>query len=150
MLLTEKRKQITIDKEIMEDFNKKIIEEFRTNKGVVGGPFNGMKLLLLTTKGAKSGKEYTNPLAYTNEGDKFVIIASKGGAPTNPGWYYNLLAHPEVTIEVGTEKFKVRATDTKDPERDRLYDQQAKEYPTFNDYKAKTSRVIPVFLLEKI
>lgn len=149
-MLTENRKQINIDEEIMEDFNKKIIEEFHANKGVVGGPFDGMKLLLLTTKGAKSGKEYTTPLAYTTEGDKFVIIASKGGAPTNPGWYYNLLAHSEVTIEVGTEKFKVRASETKDPERERLYDQQAEQYPGFKDYKAKTSRVIPVFLLEKI
>jgi deazaflavin-dependent oxidoreductase (nitroreductase family) len=134
----------------MEDFNKKIIEEFRANKGVVGGPFEHMKLLLVHSIGAKSGKEITFPVAYTKEGEKFVIIASKGGAPTNPGWYYNLLAHPEVTVEVGTETFKVRATDIKGEERERLYTQHANEYPQFNDYKAKTTREIPVFLLEKV
>jgi len=133
----------------MEDFNKKIIEEFRANKGIVGGPFEGMKLLLLTTKGAKPERNIPLHLLY-KEGDKYVIIASKGGAPTNPAWYHNLLAHPEVTSEIGTEKLHVRASDTKDPERERLYDQQAEQYPGFKDYKAKTSRVIPVLLLEKI
>ncbi|HSX09674.1 MAG TPA: nitroreductase family deazaflavin-dependent oxidoreductase [Candidatus Saccharimonadales bacterium] len=134
----------------MEDFNKKIIEEFRANKGIVGGMFNGMPLLLVTTIGAKSGKEVTIPVAYSMDGDNYVIVASKGGAPENPAWYYNLLAHPEVTIEVGEEKFQVRAHDTKDEERERLFDQHAAKYPAFNDYKAKTSRVIPVLVLKKI
>jgi deazaflavin-dependent oxidoreductase (nitroreductase family) len=134
----------------MNDFNQKIIDEFRSNKGKVGGMFEGMELLLVTTKGAKSGKEVIFPVAYTKDGDKYVIVASKGGAPENPAWYYNLLANPEVMVEVGTEKFKARAKDTKDAERERLFDQHAKQYPTFNDYKAKTTRIIPVFTLEKI
>jgi deazaflavin-dependent oxidoreductase (nitroreductase family) len=134
----------------MEDFNKKIIEEFRANQGKVGGMFAGMPLVLVTTKGAKTGKESIIPVAYSTDGENFVIVASKGGAPENPAWYYNLLAHPEVDIEVGTEKFKVKATDTKGEERDRLFEQHAKHYPTFNEYKEKTTRVIPVFLLEKV
>jgi len=134
----------------MEDFNKKIIEEFRSNKGIVSGPFDGMTLLLVTTHGAKTGKELVIPVAYTKDGDRFVIVASKGGAPTNPAWYYNLLAHPEVTIEVGTEKFTVRATNVTGDERERLFEQHAKQYPNFNDYKAKTTRTIPVFILEKV
>ena len=134
----------------MNDFNQKIITEFRANKGKAGGMFEGMELLLVTTKGAKSGKEVIFPVAYTKDGDKYVIIASKGGAPENPAWYYNLLANPEVTVEVGTEKFKAHATDTKGEERARLFEQHAKQYPQFNDYKAKTTRTIPVFILEKI
>ena len=134
----------------MEDFNKKIIEEFRANQGKVGGMFAGMNLLLVTTKGAKSGKESIIPVAYTKDGDKFVIVASKGGAPTNPAWYYNLLAYPEVTVKVGTETFKARATDATGDDRDRLFEQHAKAYPQFNEYKAKTTRVIPVLTLERI
>ena len=134
----------------MEDFNKKIIEEFRANQGKVGGMFASMPLVLVTTKGAKTGKESIVPIAYSTDGEKFVIVASKGGTPENPAWYYNLLAYPEVDIEVGTEKFKVRAKDTKGEERDRLFEQHAKRYPQFNEYKEKTSRVIPVFLLEKV
>ncbi len=134
----------------MENFNQQIIDEFRSNQGKVGGMFANMKLLLLTTQGAKSGKTTTSPVSYTKEGDRFVIVASKGGAPTNPAWYHNLLAHPEATVEVGTEKFKVRAVSVTGEERERLYDQHAKQYPAFNDYKAKTTRKIPVFLLERI
>ncbi len=134
----------------MENFNQQIIDEFRSNQGKVGGMFAGMKLLLLTTKGAKSGKQTTVPVSYTKEGDRFVIVASKGGAPTNPAWYHNLIAHPDATVEVGTEKFKVRALCVTDDERERLYNQHAKQYPVFNDYKAKTTRKIPVFLLERI
>ncbi len=134
----------------MEDFNKKIIDEFRANQGKVGGMFDGMSLVLVTTKGAKSGKESVVPVAYSTDGDNFVIVASKGGAPENPAWYYNLLAHPEVTIEIGEEKMKVRAKDTKNDERTRLFDQHAEKYPAFNEYKTKTTRVIPVFLLEKV
>jgi deazaflavin-dependent oxidoreductase (nitroreductase family) len=134
----------------MNGFNQKVINEFRANEGKVGGMFAGMKLLLLTTKGAKSGKELIVPVAYTMDGDKYVVVASKGGAPTNPAWYYNLLANPEITVEVGTKKFKARAKDTTGEERERLFNQHAKQYPTFNDYKAKTTRVIPVLTLEKI
>jgi deazaflavin-dependent oxidoreductase (nitroreductase family) len=130
--------------------NTKIIEEFRSNQGKVGGFFASMSLLLVTTHGAKTGKETVIPVAYTKDGDHYVIVASKGGAPTNPAWYYNLLAHPEVTVEVGAEKFKARATNTTGKERERLFDQHAAQYPGFNDYKAKTTRVIPVFILERI
>lgn len=130
--------------------NSKIIEEFRSNKGKVGGMFSGMSLLLMTTQGAKSGKESIVPVAYTKDADRFVVVASKGGAPTNPAWYYNLLAHPEVTVEVDNEKFQARATNITGEERERLYAQHAAAYPTFNDYKAKTTRQIPVLVLERI
>lgn len=134
----------------MENFNQRIIDEFRSNRGQVGGMFAKTKLLLLTTKGAKSGKENTVPVAYTKDGDRFVIVASKGGAPTHPAWYHNLIAHPEATVEVGTEKFKVRAHSTTGEERERLYNQHAGHYPAFHEYKTKTTRKIPVFLLERI
>lgn len=130
--------------------NSKVIEEFRAHQGRVGGPYKDMKLLLLTTTGAKTGREFTIPVAYTQDGDNFIIVASKGGAPTNPDWYYNLLAHPDVTIEVGTEKIQVHAIEAKEEERERLFDQHAREYPGFNGYKAKTTRQIPVFILEQI
>lgn len=129
--------------------NAKIIEEFKTNQGKVGGMFASMALVLVYSIGAKSGKEFIFPVAYTRDGEKFVIVASKGGAPTNPDWYYNLLAHPEVEIEVGVGKFKVRAIETKGEERERLFNQHASQYPVFNSYKAKTTRQIPVFILEK-
>jgi deazaflavin-dependent oxidoreductase (nitroreductase family) len=130
--------------------NSKIIEEFRANNGKVGGYFSGMNLLLMTTKGAKSGKESIVPVAYTKDGENFVVVASKGGAPTNPSWYYNLVANPEITVEVGKDKFKARAINAEGEERERLFNQHAAEYPQFNDYKAKTTRVIPVFSLERI
>lgn len=132
------------------DFNARIIEEFRTNKGVVGGPFAGRNMLLLTTKGAKSGIVRTTPLVYSRDGDRLVIIASKGGAPSHPGWYHNLKANPEVTVEVGTETFTVRAAEATGVERDRLYQQQAAEMPAFNEYQQKTTRKIPVMVLERI
>jgi len=132
------------------DFNARIIEEFRANKGVVGGPFAGRNMLLLTTKGAKSGIVRTTPLVYSRDGDRLVIIASKGGAPSHPAWYHNLKAHPEVTVEVGTETFNVRAAEATGTERDRLYQQQAAEMPAFNEYQQKTSRKIPVVVLERI
>jgi deazaflavin-dependent oxidoreductase (nitroreductase family) len=134
----------------MEDFNKTVIEKFRSNHGKVPGDFEESTILLLTTKGAKSGKEYTSPLVYTMDGDKYVIIASKGGADTNPGWFYNLQANPEVTIEVGADKFKVKAEVTNEETRKRLFDKHAEQYPNFLDYQKGTSRVIPAVLLEKI
>ena len=130
--------------------NTKIIEEFRSHQGKVGGVFEHMSLLLMTTQGAKSGKEFVIPVVYTKEGDKYVIAASKGGAPTNPDWYYNLLNYPEVTIEVGSEKFQARATNITGEERERLYEQHATQYPMFHGYKAKTTREIPVFVIERI
>lgn len=132
------------------DYNAPVIEEFRSNQGKVMGPFGGMELLLLTSKGAKTGKSYTRPLAYTKDGDHFVIVASKGGSPTNPDWYHNLVAHPEVTVEVGPDKFQARASKATGHERERLFNQHARQYPQFNDYKAKTTRELPVFVLERL
>jgi deazaflavin-dependent oxidoreductase (nitroreductase family) len=133
----------------MSDFNKGIIEEFRANGGVVGGHFEGMNLLLVNTTGAKSGLERINPVAQISDGDRYVIIASKGGAPTNPDWYYNLKANPEVTIEVGTQKFPALAAITEEPERSELFEKMASQYPGFDDYKEKTKRVIPVVTLTR-
>ena len=133
----------------VNDWNKKIIEEFRANGGKVGGNFEGRTLLLLHTKGAKSGEERINPVAYTTDGDKLVVIASKGGAPVNPDWYYNIVAHPHLTVEVGTETFEVDAAVTEEPERSRLYDKMVEVMPGFADYKAKTTRQIPVIVLTR-
>jgi len=133
----------------MSDFNKGIIEEFRANGGVVGGHFDGMNLLLVHTTGAKSGLERINPVAQIMDGDRYVIIASKGGAPTNPDWYYNIKANPEVTIEVGTQKFPALAAITEEPERSELFEKMASQYPGFEDYKEKTKRVIPVVSLTR-
>ena len=132
------------------DWNKGIIEEFRANAGKVGGPFAGRTLLLLHTIGAKSGQEHVNPVAYITDGDRLVIIASKGGAPTNPAWYYNIVANPLVTVEVGTEKFQVRATVSAEPERTRLYNQMIAMMPSFAEYRLKTKRVIPVIILKRV
>ena len=132
---------------VVKDRNQGIIDEFRANEGRVGGHFAGRTLLLLHTVGAKSGQERINPVAYVKDGDRFVIIASKGGAPTNPDWYYNLLAHPLVTVEVGTEQFRVRATVAAESERTRLYDKMVQMMPSFAEYRDKTTRAIPVIIL---
>jgi len=132
-----------------DEWNRKIIEEFHANGGKVGGQFAGGTLLLLTTTGAKSGKRRVNPLAYTTDGDRLVIIASKGGAPSSPDWYYNLVAHPQVTVEVGTQTFEATATVVADEERDLLYAKQAALMPGFAEYEKKTSRKIPVVVLER-
>lgn len=131
------------------DFNQQVIAEFRANGGKVGGPFADRSMLLLTTTGAKSGQPRTSPLVYTTDGDRIVIIASKGGAPTNPDWYHNLVAHPTATVELGTEKFQARATVTEGQERQRLYDLQAALMPGFAEYQKNTTRQIPVFVLER-
>lgn len=133
------------------DFNKAVIEEFRANEGKVGGYFENIPLLLLHTIGAKSGAERVSPLAYYNEGDKIVIIASKGGAPSHPDWYHNVLANPTVTVEVGTEQFEAKATAvTEGPERDRLYAQMVERNPGFAEYERNTTRVIPAVVLEPV
>lgn len=133
----------------MSDWNEKIIEEFRANQGKVGGNFENMTLLLLHTTGAKSGLPRLNPTAYTEDGDRLVIIASKGGADTHPDWYHNIVANPNVTVEVGTEKYDAIATVEQEPERTRLYDQMAAQYPGFETYRQKTSRIIPVITLKR-
>ncbi len=132
------------------DFNQRIIAEFRANGGKVGDPFANTPLILLTTIGAKSGEPRIAPLAHTTDGDRIVIIASKAGAPTNPDWYHNLVANPEVTVEVGTEKFQAHATVVEGEERTRLYDQMAAQMPGFAKYQQETTRVIPVVVLERI
>jgi deazaflavin-dependent oxidoreductase (nitroreductase family) len=129
------------------NWNKAIIDEFRANAGKVGGRFAGRTLLLLHTVGAKSGQERINPVAYVTDGDRLVIIASKGGAPTNPDWYYNILAHPLVTVEVGTEQFQARAAVASEPERTRLFNKMVAMMPGFAEYQQKTTRVIPVITL---
>jgi deazaflavin-dependent oxidoreductase (nitroreductase family) len=131
------------------DWNQSIIAEFRANQGKVGGPFAGATLLLLHTTGAKSGEERVNPVACLRDGERLVIIASKAGAPTHPAWYFNLLAHPLVTVEVGEEKFQVRASVAEEPERSRLYARMVEVMPGFADYQRKTSRVIPVIVLTR-
>ena len=128
------------------EFNKKVIDEFRANGGKVGEPFEGAPMILVTHKGAKSGVERTTPLVYTTDGDRLVIIASKAGSPNNPAWFHNLVANPDVTIEVGTDKYEATAVLTEGEERDRLYAAQAAELPIFHKYAEKAApRVIPVF-----
>jgi deazaflavin-dependent oxidoreductase (nitroreductase family) len=134
----------------LNDFNQRIIDEFRANQGKVSGMFQDAPLLLLTATGARTGRKTTSPVAYTKDGDRFVIIASKGGAPTNPAWYHNLRANPEATVEVGTETFRVRATFPDRAERDRLFDAMSKVMPGFAEYQQNTTRVIPVVVLERI
>jgi deazaflavin-dependent oxidoreductase (nitroreductase family) len=132
------------------DWNQANIAEFRANSGKVGGRFAGRTLLLLHTVGAKSGQERVNPVAYVADGDRLVIIASKGGAPTHPDWYYNILAHPLVTVEVGTEQFQVQAAVASEPERTRLYNKMVEMMPGFAEYQQKTTRVIPVITLTRV
>lgn len=132
------------------DWNKKIIEEFRANEGKVGGHFENMTLLLLHTTGAKSGKPRLNPVAYLADGERYIVIASKGGADTHPAWYHNLVVNPEVSIEVGTQEFTARATVAPEPERSQLYKKVASVYPGFADYQRKTERIIPVVILERL
>jgi len=134
----------------MSDWNKAIIEEFRANGGKVGGRFMNRNLLLLHTTGAKSGIQHVTPVVYMENGDRLVIIASKGGAPTHPGWYYNLIANPEVSVEVGTEQYQAKATVAVEPTRSELYKKMAKLYPFFSEYEQKTTRVIPVIILERL
>jgi len=130
--------------------NMVIVQEFRANAGKVGGPFAGKSLLLLHTIGAKSGQPRINPVACIRDGDRFVIIASKGGAPTNPDWYYNILANPLVSVETGTEQFQARASIAVEPERTRLYNQMVEMMPGFAEYQRKTTRVIPVVILTPV
>jgi deazaflavin-dependent oxidoreductase (nitroreductase family) len=134
----------------MKSFNAGIIEEFRANGGKVSGMFEGAPMLLLTTTGAKSGKPYTTPVVHTADGDRIVIIASKAGADTHPDWYHNIVANPEVTVELGTETFPATASVAKGEERQRLYDAQAELMPNFKEYAENTTREIPVVLLTRI
>ena len=129
--------------------NGPIIEEFRSNKGEVGGFFEGKPVLLLTTTGAKTGRRHVNPAMYLPDGDRWVVFASMGGAPKHPDWYHNRVANPDVTIEVGSETIEGRAEVMAGEERDRLYAKQAELYPQFAEYETKTTRTIPVIALSR-
>jgi deazaflavin-dependent oxidoreductase (nitroreductase family) len=133
----------------MNDYNRHLIEEFRANGGKVSGQFEHTPLLLLTTIGAKSGQCRTTPLGYMPEGDRLLVIASSGGAPTHPDWYHNLVAHPQVTVEVGTETFDAIAVVAEDEERDRLWTKGVALYPSLAEHQAKTTRQIPVIALSR-
>jgi deazaflavin-dependent oxidoreductase (nitroreductase family) len=132
----------------MPDWNSKIIEEFRANGGRVGGQFEGAPLLLLHTVGAKSGQPRVNPMMYQEVPGGYAVFASKGGAPTNPDWYHNLLAHPQVAAEIGHGTVDLKARVASGEERDRIWAAQKAAYPGFADYEQKTSRQIPVVILE--
>ena len=125
-------------------FNESIIAEFRANGGVVGGPFEGASMVLLHTTGAKSGKPYVTPLVYRPDGDRIVIFASAAGAPKNPAWFHNIVANPDITVEVGTDKYEATATTLGSGERDPIWEAQKHDAPGFAEYEAKTSRIIPV------
>ena len=134
----------------VNEFNRGIIEQFRANGGKVGPPFEGAPLLILHSTGAKSGQERLSPLLYRERGDDLVIFASYAGAPVNPAWFHNLVAHPEVTVEIGGETRSVRARVAAPAERDELYDWNKQEYETFKEYETKTDRKIPVVILEPV
>lgn len=129
-----------------KEYNQTVVAEFRANGGKVED-FATTPLLLLTTLGAKSGQPRITPLAYTTNGGRFILIASDKGSPVHPGWYYNVLAHPLVTVEIGRERFQARAVVTEEPERSRLFAQMAEQMPDFAEYQNKTSRRIPVVAL---
>src|SRR5689334_12405257 len=131
------------------DWNAKIIEEFRANGGKVGGQFEGAPLLLLHSTGAKSGQERVNPMMYLPDDGRLVVFASKGGHPTNPDWYHNLVANPEASVEVGDERIDVKARVASGDERERLWTRQKELYPGFAEYERNTTREIPVIVLER-
>ena len=131
------------------DRNSGIIEEFRKNGGNVGGNFSGRPLLLLNTRGAKSGQARTVPVMYLADGDRWLVFASRGGAPRNPDWFHNLVANPDITIEVGTETIEAHADVAGAEERDTLYAKQVSLYPQFGEYQQKTTRKIPVVILSR-
>ncbi|MGE0057744.1 MAG: nitroreductase family deazaflavin-dependent oxidoreductase [Dehalococcoidia bacterium] len=132
----------------MSEWNNNVMAEFRANGGKVGGVFENMPLLILHTKGAKSGNEHQTPLVYMEDEGKYVIFASQGGAPKHPSWYHNLVANPDVTIEVGTETKEASASVAPQPLRDELYNRNSDKHPQFKEYEAKTTRLIPVVILE--
>jgi deazaflavin-dependent oxidoreductase (nitroreductase family) len=134
----------------MPDFNSTIIDEFRANGGKVGGQFEGAPLLLLHSTGAKSGLERIAPVMYQEVDGEYAVFASKAGAPTNPDWYHNLRANPSAQIEVGTETMPVTARVAGSDERDKIWETQKQRYPGFADYEAKTTRTIPVVILEPV
>ena len=133
----------------MSDYNTQIIEEFRANAGKVGGRWEGRDLLLLTTTGRKSGRSHTTPMVYTRDGDRLLVYASKAGAPTHPDWYLNLVADPNVVVEVGDDRYDAIAAPLEADERDRAFAEQAARNSAFAEYQEKTDRVIPVVALTR-
>ena len=132
-----------------DDWNSKIIDEFRANDGKVGGQFEGAPLLLLHSIGAKSGAERVSPMMYQATNAGFAVFASAAGADKNPAWYHNLVAHPDVQIEVGADVLDVRAREAVGDERELIWTTQKRDYPGFAGYEAKTERIIPVLVLER-
>jgi deazaflavin-dependent oxidoreductase (nitroreductase family) len=139
----------TFDADAVSAFNKNIIEEFRANGGKVSGQFAGADLLLLTTTGAKSGQQRLAPLAFFTIDGKLIIIGSKAGADTNPDWVHNLRANPRAHIEVGVDAYDVTSRELSPAERDEIFDKVVAAAPGFGEYQSKTSRVIPLFELQK-
>jgi deazaflavin-dependent oxidoreductase (nitroreductase family) len=137
---------------VANNWNDKIIEEFRTNEGKVGGPFEGAPMVLMHHSGRKTGIEHVNPVMYqAGEGERIYVFASKGGAPTNPDWYYNMTSAGRATVEVGTETYPVTVTEVTGEERDRIFAEQVRRYPGFGGYEQKTRgiRTIPVLALDR-
>jgi len=134
----------------MHDFNQGIVDEFRANHGVVGGPFAGAPVVLLTTTGARTGRKRVNPLVGLVDDGTLYVVASKAGAPTNPDWFHNLLAHPEVGVEFGDDSFDAVAIPVTGPERDRLFAAQVAAQPGFANYEKATERAIPVVELRRV
>jgi len=132
-----------------QNWNQRIIDEFRANEGKVGGQFEGAPVLLLTTTGAKSGKRHTAPMMYLAGDGVLYVLASKAGAPTHPDWYHNLVANPKVTVEVGTDKYDATAAPLEGEERAAVFARQAERYPGFGEYQEKTTRIIPVVQLTR-
>ena len=133
----------------VNDFNRGVIEEFRTHGGRVGGPFAQMPLLLLTTTGARSGEQRTTPVVYLKDGERLIVFASKAGAPENPSWYHNLIANPDVTAEVGSDTLQLRAVELAGEERARLFARQSELLPQFGEYAQRAARKIPVIALQE-
>ena len=129
------------------DYNARVIDEFRANEGRLGGSFEGVPLLLLHHTGARSGEQRVNPLSYQRDDSRYVVFASRGGAPRNPAWYHNLKTNPNATIEVGTDTIEVRASEAGGEERERLYRTQAERIPQFAEYERRSERTIPVIVL---
>ncbi|MEV7228669.1 nitroreductase/quinone reductase family protein [Polymorphospora sp. NPDC051019] len=134
----------------ISDFNRPVVEEFRANGGKVGGPFEGGDLLLLTTTGARSGRSQISPLGFVRDGDRLLVVASAGGSPRHPAWYHNLIANPMVRVEVGTETFDAVAVPAQGSDRDRLFAHVVAQEPGYGDYQARTSRRIPVVVLDRV
>jgi deazaflavin-dependent oxidoreductase (nitroreductase family) len=142
--------KLVADTAALDDFNRNIVEEFRANGGVVGGPFEGGHLLLLHTTGAKTGKARLSPLAYLTVDGKMLIVGSYAGAPKDPAWVHNLRANPKAHVEVGTEAYDVTVRELPDDERDAAYPRVTEVAPVFADYQAKTTRAIPLFELVRV